>query len=403
VPARIAVSDQVWSQLEGVIDEFGSGWHLRLLLRTTTDVLEAEQALLAAVLEVTELVHLEAGSEEQWGAPVDWDWVRVEGGLVIMVRGDDRGTWTLGAVCDRLTAHGVDGVLEVAEPASVRTPPMRAPMLACGLRVRGVRELVGGAYNWRPDREAYRSALRIGLEWSQGTSAALSAGTVGWVAVEDRESAHQVLYDAADADAMAAYAGIDSRGFRCVGVRPQGGVSIVSGVWQEQTLQWARVLDEMVELLRQASAATAYAFAVRGMDISDVLYGGEPSSADWQGRAHPRPNGAGWSSKAFDDLFAADAFGVQVFGSGYDDRALDSSSEWKVERLNSGARLVAHTDPAAWFTQPLFERSPRSRRGQPRPIPDVLQLARGQLDAFLYQPGRLVERGVPDDASGRLR
>lgn len=386
-----------------MIDEFGSGWHLRLLLRTATDVGGAEEALLASVLEVTELVRLEAGTEEQWGAPVGWEWVRVNGGLVIMVRGDHRGTWTLSAVRDRLMAHGVDGALELAEPAPVRTPPMRAPMLACNLRVRGARELVNGAYNWRPDREAYRSALRIGLEWSEGPAAALSAGAVGWVAVEDREDAHRVLYDAADAGEMAAYAGIDSQGFRCVGACPQGRVSLISAVWQEQTLHWAPVLDELIEILRQASATTAYAFVVRGTGVSEILSGGEPPSADWQGRAHPRPIGAGWSPKAFDDLLAPDAFGVQVFGSGYDDRALDSSSEWTVERLDGGARLVAHTDPAAWFTQPLFERSPRSRRGQPRPIPDVLQRARDQLAAFLYQPGRLAERGVPDDASGRLR
>ncbi len=393
MPAEVVVSEKVWSGLRDVIEEFGAGWDLRLLLRTTTDVHEAERALLASVLEVTELVGSEAGTGEQWGAPVDWGWVRVADGLVVMVRGDDRGVWTLGAVRDRLTAHGVGGVFELAELPPADMPPMRAPMLACCLRVRGARELVRGAYNWRPDREAYRSAVRIGLEWAEGNAAALNADTVGWLPVDNRRDAHQVLYEATDTDEKAAYAGIDSQGFRCVAVRPQGVVSLVSGVWQDQTLQWAPTLDGLVEVLRQAFAATAYAFVIRGTDVSHSLYVGEPSSIDWQERAYPRPLGPGWTSKAFDDLFAADAFGVQVFGSGYDDRILESG-DWTIERLDGGGRLVAHIDRAAWFTQPLFELPPRSRRGRPRPVPEVLQRARDQLDAFLYQPGRLTELGV---------
>jgi hypothetical protein len=392
---EVAVSDQAWSALQDLIEEFGGGWELRLLLHTTTDVREAERAFLASVLEVTEVVRLEAGIEEQWGAPVGWDWVRVAGGLVVTVRGDDRGSWTLGAIRDRLTAHGVAGVFELAEPVPTNMPPMRAPMLACRMRVRGVRERSDRAYAWRPDREAYRSALRIGLEWAEGTSAALRAGTVGWLAVEDRQDAHRVLYEAADADEMAVYAGIDSQEFRCVAVGQPGFVSLVSGVWRGQTLRWAPVLDDLVEVLRRASAATAYAFVVRGTDVDNILYGGEPSSADWQERPHPRPIGAGWTSKAFEDLFAPDAFGVQVFGNGYNDRILDAR-DWTVEQLDGETRLAAHTDLASWFTQPLFDLPSLSLRGQPRPTPEILQRGRQQLDAFLYRPDRLTERGLAD-------
>ena len=114
---------------------------------------------------------------------------------------------------------------------------------------------------------------------------------------------------------------------------------------------------------------------------------------DWPQRADDRPRGAGWTDVSFEDIYAPDAFGVQLLGPGYADRVPDLDP-WRTESLGGSAVLLEHTDLVAWFAQPFVPYRQQLRREE-RPRPEILARARAELAPILYTSGVLADR-FPD-------
>jgi hypothetical protein len=127
--------------------------------------------------------------------------------------------------------------------------------------------------------------------------------------------------------------------------------------------------------------------------VTDALL--DPSlSYDWPHRAGAEPRGAGFTPQAFEDLYAPDAFGVQLLGPGYAGRLPDSAA-WRAEPVGSACVLLEHVDLPAWFDAP-FVPLRQILATADRPEPPVLAQARVELAPILYSPGVLAVAGYPD-------
>jgi hypothetical protein len=161
--------------------------------------------------------------------------------------------------------------------------------------------------------------------------------------------------------------------------------------------EWQRPLAELTGLLREHADLAAYAYVRRGWAVTEALLGNR-LPFDWPYRADYQPRGAGFTHQAFDDVYAPDAFGVQLLGPGYAGRLQDSEA-WVAEKAGSEAALLEHVDQAAWFSAPFipFRQQPQ-HRGQV-PAPAVLAEAREVLAPILYSPG-VLDHGGWTDAEG---
>jgi hypothetical protein len=122
---------------------------------------------------------------------------------------------------------------------------------------------------------------------------------------------------------------------------------------------------------------------------------GNSLSHDWPHRAGSKPRGAGFTRQAFEDLYAPDAFGVQLLGPGYAGR-LPESANWREERVGSASVLLEHVDLSEWFDAPFVPRGQLlAPADQPEP-PAVLAQARIELAPILHSPGVLARAGYPD-------
>jgi hypothetical protein len=115
----------------------------------------------------------------------------------------------------------------------------------------------------------------------------------------------------------------------------------------------------------------------------------DPLSTDWPSRPGSRPVGGGFASCAFEDLFAPDAFGVQLLGAGYADR-LPVEGPWRVSKAGSESILLEHRNAETWFANPAV---PEGVTAHEHAIPQVLSDARAQLAPLLYSPGCLSRYG----------
>jgi hypothetical protein len=118
---------------------------------------------------------------------------------------------------------------------------------------------------------------------------------------------------------------------------------------------------------------------------------------DWPSRPDDRPRGTWGTRDAFDDVFAPDAYGVQLLGPGYAGRVGHSAS-WRRERAGAAGLILEHTDSAAWFGAPFLELGSIGRPEEWRQ-PPVLVQARAELAPILYTPGALSRAGYVEDES----
>jgi hypothetical protein len=147
----------------------------------------------------------------------------------------------------------------------------------------------------------------------------------------------------------------------------------------------------MTEMLRDQADQLAYGFVRRGWAVDEALLD-HSLPYDWPERADREPGGIGFTAYAFEDLFAPDAFAVQLLGPGYAGR-VPEPSDWRQERAGTAAVVLEHHDPAAWFDAPFVPFRNRTwERDRPEP-PAVLARARETLAPILYSPGVLSEMG----------
>jgi hypothetical protein len=270
-------------------------------------------------------------------------------------------------------------------------PPWTGHLLECRVRVRGRRLHRGPfAYAWQADpsaHEAFLAAVERWCRWRHDAMCWLS-GRVGEIPVTSGEEVLDRLLDAIvdeNRTTVAATAGEDFRRFTTSGSLGEvtlavGGETIARGGWREP-------LAELAALLRDQTDVLVYGWVRRGWMTS----GTDGLAPDWPSRPADRPHGIHFTEHAFDDVFAPDAFGLQLLGPGYADR-LACGPMWRAESVGATSVLLQHVDPGAWFAAPFAPFGDRDV-----PVPPVLDQARADLAPILYEPGALTRGGYVDD------
>jgi hypothetical protein len=375
---------------------------LLLLFSTTGDHGDAARAVRESVLEVQDAFEAKAETSGDPDPPFvgEWDWVRVSDGVLVHVVECDLFEEMLPAVAAALERRGIEGTFDLRERPVVATPPTTAHMLECRLRVRGVRvRREPRAYRWRPDPEAHEAILAAAERWcrrhGRRATDSLSSGTVGPVPIEPGEDVLERMREEVADNMYVSLSAVTADEFRSIGARAWvGGVSIVvGGAWVEAG-EWQRPLAELTALLRDHADLLAYGYVRRGWAVTEALLGNS-LPFDWPYRADHQPRGAGFTHQAFDDVYAPDAFALQLLGPGYAGRLPDSEA-WLAEPAGSAAALLEHVDQAAWFGAPFIPFGQRPRHPDQAPVPAVLAEAREALAPILYSPGVLDRAGWTD-------
>ena len=259
-------------------------------------------------------------------------------------------------------------------------------MLACRARVAGEQiheEPV--LYRWQPSTDAARSFLTAAASWCRSPRravlASLRIGVTDALPVDPDEDVADRMIDALANESRVRLTAVARDGFRGVEANLWGGVSLVVGGPAVETA-WASALDGLVDLLRDHATSLVYGYVMRGWDVEQALTG-RSLSYDWPQRPDEQPRGAGLSRYAFEDLYAPDAFGVQLLGPHHADRLVEHA-HWRIEPLMGSRSLLRHSTPAAWLSEPFV---PPGERMAPalRPQSDLLSRSRLEL-APLLQP-----------------
>lgn len=399
-PAAVSIAERIWPAWRARAEEYHE-WQLQLLFSPTADGGHTEDALLESLREVAESLEAEAERSGDPDPPLlgEWSTARVPGGVVVHVTESEVFDTALAAVARGLELRGVAGTIDLWEKSPGVRPPTRAAMLACRIRIRGERVRRGERwYEWAADRGA-RAALLAGADaWcrtgSDSTAHSLTLGTAGTLAVARDEDVLARMHDAVERGDRATLTTVEGDSFRGVNADVTGALTLVTGGDVVERGGWREPLAELTRFLHDRSEHVAYAYVMRGWAVETAV-GGEPLLEDWPQRADQHPLGAGWTRAAFEDLYAPDAFGVQLLGPGYAGRGPSDRNAWRTESIDGGSILVQHTDVDAWFTRPFIPLGPPTRAQRPSE-PEVLRTARAELAGVLYARGVLVEHGFAD-------
>lgn len=369
---------------------------LRLLLSLVGEQPAASRAVYESVVEVQGAYDevAQSGSEPPW--PGEWDWVRVADGLVVQLHDSDDSVAALRAVAGALGRRGIEGSFDLYEEPPVVTPPPFAHLLACRVRVRGTRlRDAPRTYFWQADRGAQEAFLAVAERWcrTRGHDAAhaLISRSIG-VPVKAGEVVLDRMREAIIANSHTELSAVTAEEFRGVAARSYtGGLSLVVGGAVLDGDGWKTALTELTALLCDHGDLLAYGYVRRGWDVGSAL-GERFLPKEWPRRPHDQPKGSGATPEAFEDLYAPDAFAIQLLGPGYTGRVPDHPV-WRRRPAGSTAVLLEHVDLPAWLDAPI------TAPGTPEPPapPAVLARARQELAPILYSPGVLSRNGYVDE------
>ena len=392
----IKISESVWSAAEQAAAE-DDEWWLRLHLVPDTPpkgpILEALDRALDDVVEAYS--HEGADRPDRALALVgEWDWVSVRDGALLQVRECEEFRWVLETLVTGLQRRGVSGTLDLWDRIPGPALPHRSHCLILRLRPAGVRHHGGhNGYEWTVDPEAQASLVSAAVEWclaGEGQRLALEFGTLGPLSVSAGDPVASTLIEQVRRSYTSTFLAEGDNGFRAVGVRPPGGaVSLVVGGAVVENDGWRSLLADFRAMLLRHADAAVYGYVRRGWLSREALER-DGLADDWPVRPDDTPVGAGYTDRAFEDLWAPDAFGLQLLGSGYSDRDV-ASERWYVNPAASGARVLEYVDPKAWFSTP-FVAFGELQPPEERVPPPVLVRARTELASLLYAPGRLPSR-----------
>jgi hypothetical protein len=395
----VRIAERVWP----VWREKASQWDEPSLLLLFSPVGDHDNAVIAireSVLEVQDAFEAEAERSDVPDPPFtgEWNWVTVADGVLVQVVECDILEDVLPAVAAALERRGVEGVFDVRERPKVTTPPISAHMLECRLRVRGERlRQEARTYRWQADPDAHEAVLAVAERWCRqvGASAnqSLAVSTVPPVPLAPGEDVLDRMRKAVVDGMHVGVSAVTADEFRSVAARAHaGGVSlVVGGAWVEAG-EWLPALAELTGLLREHAELLVYGYIRRGWAVQDALL--DPSLPhDWPTRPDYEPRGIGFARQAFEDVYAPDAFGVQLLGPGYAGR-VPQVPAWRPERASDASILLEHADLPEWFDAPFVPFRSRAHHVEPPPL---LARARVELEPILYSPGVLRHGGYADD------
>ena len=392
------IAERIWVAWREQLDH-GHEPSLRLLLAPVADRPDVMSALRESVFEVQDAYQAEADRACRPDPPSigEWDWVRVHDGVLVQVAECEELDTVLPRVAAALERRGIEAAFDLPDEAAVAARPRVGHMIECRVRVRGTRLRRGpDDYLWQGDPGAHDAILAVADRWCrrgrERAGQSLSVGTVGPVAVEPGEDVLDRMREAVADRIHVELSSVTSDEFRSVAARAwSGGVSLVQGGAWIEAGGWERALAELITVLRGHADQLAYGFIRRGWAVDEALLD-DSLPYDWPRRADSQPRGIGFTPSAFEDVFAPDAFGVQLLGPGYAGRVPDLSA-WRQERTGTAAVMLEHLDLPAWFDAPFIPfRDRQWQRANPEP-PEPLARAREKLAPILYSPRAFREMG----------
>jgi hypothetical protein len=393
----ILINDEVWVAWQAAVDHNPGEPLLMLLFSPDGDRAAAVRGVRESVMEVWDALDQSIwASQDRERSAGEWGWLGVPGGVLVQVSECDMFEEMLRRVAAALEQRGVAGSFDEAQelPLGVDTPAS-AHTLACRGRLRGWRRKNDYGYYWEHDPDAHAQFVSAAQRWckqlGRSASYALSKGTIARVPIEFGDDVLDGLLEGPVDNLNTRLVAVSGDGFRAVRFRPTGAVALVAGGREIEQGHWRPALDELMGFLRDNAELLAYAYIRRGW--AGIGPHDPVGNIDWPPRAGAEPRGAGWTSEAFEDVFAPDALAVQFLGAGYAGRAPESPS-YRQTPAGDGGTLLEHVDLAAWFDAPFV---PRGERSDPdEQAPRVLAKARRELAPILYTPGALNRAGYVD-------
>jgi hypothetical protein len=399
----VRIAERVWAVWKREAAEHDEPT-ISLLFTPIGDAHEAAAAVTRALREVQRVFGAEPEASDRSESPFagEWDWVRVSDGVLVQVVECELLEKMLPAVAAALERRGIEGVFDLYERRKLATPPTRAHLLECRVRLRGERLQRGPRdYLWRAAPAAHKEFLAVAERWcrqsSQDASCSLNSGTTGPVPLEPGEAVAERMYDTVVDNIHVELSAVTDDEFRSVAARAwAGGASLVVGGGAVEATGWPHALADLKAVLYEHADLFAYGHVRRGWGVTEALLD-DSLPKDWPHRADHQPRGIGFTAQAFEDLYAPDAFGVQLLGAGYAGR-LPDAEEWLEEPAANGAVLLEHADLPAWFAAPFVPFGHRPRPPNHVPPPSTLARAREALASILYRRGVLSRHGFADVA-----
>ena len=390
----VGVSDRVWEFWRTEAADVTEP-EIVLLFSSGLPRETAQEALASAASDAIEALEREYSErpDAEEASTGHWSLAIVPGGIALRIdeQPDDFGG-LLQRITEGVEARGVDGTFDLYEPEVIELPTA-IDFLECRIRVRGERYHIRYRnYGWDADESALEGAVAAALRWCVGNGANLPlqlvVGLIGPTTLGPNDDVAALMRSALERTAgLGALTRLTSVGpdrFRTLAVEPSNGrVTLVEGGEAMAGAGWRGTLKSVREVLRMIAPFAVYAFAKRG---SHVLAAELAQSlvTDWVPVPHFDPTTLG--AQSFEDEFAPDAFGLQLLGPGYSGRVPDGT-RWKAEQLAPDSVILEHIDPAAWFAEPFvaFGGRPHSTKPPFPPVPEVLAVAREDLDPILYR------------------
>jgi hypothetical protein len=396
----IRIEDRVWAAWREAGEE-GDPASILMKLSLVHDGRSAVRDVRESVFAILEphYARLEASREHDPARPGEWEWLGMPDGVLLLISDCDLFEEMMGELVAGLQCRGIEGVLDVHDWPRLPPAPAMGHILSCHLRVRGRRtHEVGGnrpVFMWRPDLDAHGVAVAAVERWCKqlGGQAAyeIRKSTIGPFPIDFHDDATLPFHEAFTDNGDGELRGATGEEWRQVGVSAYvGGIGLAIGSADLDVGTWRTPLEELTTLLRDNADALAYAYVRRSRMASKF---DDPLDRDWPPRPGNRPRGGGFTDRSFEDVFAPDAFAVQLLGEGYAGRIPDTIG-YRREEVGEAGTLLEHVDLPAWFDAPFV---PDGRLPDPaEPPPVVLADARAELEPILYRPGALHQGGHTD-------
>ena len=391
------VGNRVWTAWQRLIDEGVEEPVVQLRFSPDGEVAASVSAIRESVREIVAAYRTRANESDEHDPirPGEWQWLGVSDGVIVQVADSDAFPEIMRELAEVLDGRGVTGVFDVCDRPLLAPARERSLLLRCHLRPRGRRLGVSDAFSWEPDPDAHAAVLTAAADWCKqlGEHAAYSVtkGSLGPAAIGFAEDAVVRLREGIVDDATVRLVAEADETWREVGVGAVGRVRLAVARPGVGEGGWRPLLGDLTDMLRELADALAYGYVRPGSGFG-VALSSDDLEYDWMARQPRAPTGAGFTQEAFEDVFAPDAFGVQLLGPGYAGRVPDAPS-YRREPVGEASVLLKHVDPAAWFDAPFVP------FGEPRSVaepPPVLASAREELAPILYRPGALNAAGYAD-------
>jgi hypothetical protein len=390
----IEVSEGILQHWQGLLDEHIDEPVINVLFSSTLSHEDALEAIERAAREVMlgRLAKMdEARPGEDPFSPGSWSLAPTPSGVVIRIDEEpDDLEGLLQGIADGLGAAGIEGRFDLYKPETTVEVSDRVDLFECRLRLKGTRyQLPNGLRRWRADAAALHAAVDAGIGWCLGNGhdlpLALKVGLAPATTLTAQDDLAAYLRQALELTADLGVTHLTSTGpkqFRMMAISVLNGrFTLAEGGATIERDGWQPTLQHLREALEPASQWAVYGFIKRGSrkegaELGISLY------LDWV--TVPQNNPLSNLGDAFEDTHAPDSFGIQLLGSGYSDRIPDGP-DWKHSPVRSGAVILEHLDPEAWFGR-LF--GPfggyRTVPTDPDDVPDVVARARKDLAPILY-------------------